>query len=157
MEDIVKLQFTKLSDHAYSPTKGSQHAAGIDLKSAYFYTVPSRGFCLIKTDIQIKLPSGTYGRIAARSGLALKYQIDVGGGVIDMDYRGNIGIILFTHGNHEFNVKRGDRVAQLICERISNPEIEEVNSLDETRVWFHGNLNISTLNCKVSLFVCYFK
>lgn len=49
------------------------------LSSAYKYTVPARGSCLVKTDIQIKLPSGYYGRVAPRSGLALKNKIDVGG------------------------------------------------------------------------------
>ncbi|CAL8143259.1 unnamed protein product [Orchesella dallaii] len=117
---------------AHVPTKGSKYAAGFDLKSAYEYTVPKRGSCLVKTDIQIKLPEGTYGRVAPRSGLALKNKIDVGAGVIDQDYRGNVGVILFNHGDEDFKIAEGDRVAQLICEKIEYPEIQEVESLDET-------------------------
>lgn len=132
MAEVEILQFKKLTKHAYSPSRGSQHAAGLDLKSAYNYIVPSRGVCLIKTDIQIKLPSGTYGRIAARSGLALKHKIDVGAGVIDCDYRGNIGIILFNHGEQDFNINPGDRIAQLICERCSYPSVEEVSIMEIT-------------------------
>ena len=60
---------------------------------------------LCKTDIQIEVPKGTYGRVAPRSGLAHKHFIDVGAGVIDEDYRGNVGVILFNFGEHEFAVK----------------------------------------------------
>lgn len=77
------------------------------------------------TDIQIAVPNGTYGRVAPRSGLAHKHFIDVGAGVIDQDYRGNVGVILFNFGENVFKVNKGDRIAQLICERISYPDIQE--------------------------------
>lgn len=102
----------------------------IKFYSAYDYIVPARGKQLIKTDIQIELPKGCYGRIAARSGLAVNNFIDVGAGVIDEDYMGSIGILLFNHSSDvNFMVKRGDRIAQLICEKIFYPIITEVNSL----------------------------
>ncbi|OWK09626.1 DUT, partial [Cervus elaphus hippelaphus] len=94
--------------------------------SAYDYTLPPMEKVLVKTDIQIALPSGCYGRVAPRSGLAAKHFIDVGAGVIDEDYRGNVGVVLFNFGKEKFEVKKGDRIAQLICERIFYPEIEEV-------------------------------
>ena len=53
--------------------------------------IPARGKGLVRTDIQIKVPNGTYGRIAPRSGLAWKHHIDIGAGVVDEDYRGNVG------------------------------------------------------------------
>jgi dUTP pyrophosphatase len=127
-----KLYFAKLTEHASAPTKGSKFAAGYDLKSAYDAVVPKRGSCLVKTDIQIQLPTGTYGRIAPRSGLALKNKIDVGAGVVDEDYRGNIGVILFNHADEDFIVTKGDRIAQLICEKICYPEAVEVKTLDES-------------------------
>lgn len=64
--------------------------------------VPSRGKKLIKTDLQVEIPEGCYGRIAPRSGLAHKNFIDVGAGVIDSDYRGNVGVILFNFSDEEF-------------------------------------------------------
>ncbi|OXA56359.1 Deoxyuridine 5'-triphosphate nucleotidohydrolase, mitochondrial [Folsomia candida] len=131
-EITPRLYFAKLSDKAHVPSKGSKLAAGYDLKSAYKYTVPARGSCMVKTDIQIKLPSGYYGRVAPRSGLALKNKLDVGAGVIDEDYRGNVGVILFNFGDADFEINEGDRVAQLICEKICYPEIVELESLDET-------------------------
>ncbi|XP_030887616.1 deoxyuridine 5'-triphosphate nucleotidohydrolase, mitochondrial isoform X2 [Leptonychotes weddellii] len=131
-EDSMRLRFVRLSEHATAPTKGSARAAGYDLYSAYDYTLPPMEKALVKTDIQVALPSGCYGRVAPRSGLAAKYFIDVGAGVIDEDYRGNVGVVLFNFGKEKFQVKKGDRIAQLICERIFYPEIEEVQVLDDT-------------------------
>ncbi|XP_054988451.1 deoxyuridine 5'-triphosphate nucleotidohydrolase, mitochondrial isoform X1 [Sorex araneus] len=132
VEEPLRLRFVRLSEHATAPTKGSKRAAGYDLYSAYDYTVPPMEKALVKTDIQIALPSGCYGRVAPRSGLAAKHFIDVGAGVIDEDYRGNVGVVLFNFGKETFEVKKGDRIAQLICERIFYPEIEEVQVLEDT-------------------------
>ena len=74
--------------------------------SAYDCVVPAKGKSLIKTDIQIELPSGCYGRIAPRSGLAHKHFLDVGAGVIDEDYRGNVGVILFNFNTEDYKVYR---------------------------------------------------
>ncbi|XP_011783960.1 PREDICTED: deoxyuridine 5'-triphosphate nucleotidohydrolase, mitochondrial isoform X2 [Colobus angolensis palliatus] len=131
-EGGMQLRFARLSEHATAPTRGSPRAAGYDLYSAYDYTIPAMEKALVKTDIQIALPSGCYGRVAPRSGLAAKHFIDVGAGVIDEDYRGNVGVVLFNFGKEKFEVKKGDRIAQLICERIFHPEIEEVQALDDT-------------------------
>lgn len=126
------LRWAKLTDLAFEPVKGSARAAGFDLRSAYDITVPARGKALVKTDLQIQVPSGSYGRVAPRSGLAVKNFIDVGAGVVDEDYRGNLGVVLFNHSEQSFEVKRGDRIAQLICERIFYPELENVDKLDDT-------------------------
>ena len=93
----VKLQIAVLSENATIPTRGSARAAGYDLYSAEDTEVPARGKCLVKTDIQIKVPSGTYGRIAPRSGLSWKNHIDIGAGVVDEDYRGNVGEFLLLY------------------------------------------------------------
>lgn len=131
-EGVEVLRFVKQTDKALSPVKGSAKAAGFDLRSAYDATVPARGNALIKTDLQIELPPGCYGRIAPRSGLALKHQIDVGAGIVDEDYRGNVGVVLFNHSDQPFNISHGDRIAQLICQRIYYPELQKVKELDKT-------------------------
>ncbi|XP_058703161.1 deoxyuridine 5'-triphosphate nucleotidohydrolase, mitochondrial isoform X1 [Poecile atricapillus] len=131
-ETSALLRFTKLSENAFTPSRGSPRAAGYDLYSAYDCVIPPMEKAVVKTDIQIALPSGCYGRVAPRSGLAAKHFIDVGAGVIDEDYRGNIGVVLFNFGKEMFEVKKGDRIAQLICERIYYPELEEVETLDDT-------------------------
>ena len=95
--------------------------------SAYEATVPAGRQALIKTDLSIAIPPNTYARIAPRSGLAVKKMIDVGAGVVDYDYRGPVGVVLFNHGSEDFKVNKGDRVAQLILERICMADIQEVN------------------------------
>ncbi|XP_050696149.1 deoxyuridine 5'-triphosphate nucleotidohydrolase-like [Eriocheir sinensis] len=126
------LRFKKLTENAFPPSKGSKWAAGYDLMSAYDLVVPAQGKALVKTDIQIDLPEGCYGRVAPRSGLSWKNHIDVAAGVIDRDYRGNVGVVLFNHAKTELTVKKGDRVAQLICERIVYPELQEVEEIENT-------------------------
>lgn len=87
---------------------------------------------MVPTDLSIAIPEGTYARIAPRSGLAWKNSIDVLAGVVDADYRGPVGVILFNHSDTDFEVKAGDRVAQLIIEVIMKPEVVEVEDLDST-------------------------
>merc|ERR1712000_72593 len=127
-----KLLVKKLSDKGRIPTRGSAHAAGYDLYAAKDTTVPGRGKVLVDTDISIACPAGTYGRVAPRSGLASKNFIDTGAGVIDADYRGQVKVLLFNHAETDFEIKEGDRIAQLIIERIYTPEVVEVQELEES-------------------------
>ncbi|KAL0847321.1 hypothetical protein Bca101_020567 [Brassica carinata] len=122
----------KLSEKAVLPTRGSPLSAGYDLSSAVDSKVPARGKALIPTDLSVAVPEGTYARIAPRSGLAWKHSIDVGAGVIDADYRGPVGVILFNHSDVDFEVKVGDRIAQMIIEKIVTPQVMEVEDLDAT-------------------------
>lgn len=155
------LLIKKLSEKAKLPTRGSAFAAGYDLYAAKETTIPARGKALVDTDISIAVPAGTCahhplsplslsvlslsgystntnlpsktdGRIAPRSGLAAKNFIDTGAGVIDADYRGQVKVLLFNHADVDFVVAEGDRVAQLIIERIYTPEVVEVAELEES-------------------------
>lgn len=119
----------KLTEHAFPPHRATPFAAGFDLRSAYDSVVPKHGKVLIKTDIAVVLPKNCYGRIAPRSGLALKHFIDVGAGVIDRDYTGNVCVLLFNHSDEDLNIKRGERIAQLICEACVYPELYEVSCI----------------------------
>jgi dUTP pyrophosphatase len=121
-----------LSENAKAPTKGSKYAAGHDLYSAKDLVIPARGRALVPTDISISVPVGTYGRVAPRSGLAFKHGIDTMAGVIDADYRGAVGVILANLSDADFEVKIGDRIAQLIVEKIAMPEVVVVEKLGES-------------------------
>ncbi len=132
------MHFAHLSENAITPTKGSALAAGYDLYSAYDCVIPAKGCSVCMTDLQVAIPQGCYGHVAPRSGLAIKFQIDVGAGVIDADYRGNVGIVLFNLANTDFRVKHGDRIAQLICECILMPKLEECKMLGETTRGIEG-------------------
>jgi len=126
------VKFKCLSSNAQLPTRGSGKAAGMDLHAAEACTIPPGGRGLVKTGLAVAVPPLTYGRVAPRSGLAYKKGIDVGAGVIDEDYRGEVGVILFNFGEEDFEVKVGDRIAQLILERIVAPPIELVGELPRT-------------------------
>ncbi|KAL7789462.1 dUTP diphosphatase [Trichoderma ceciliae] len=132
MEASIPLQVKKLSPQGRLPTRGSAFAAGYDVYAARDTVVPARGKVLVDTDISIAVPAGTYGRIAPRSGLASKHFIDTGAGVIDADYRGPLKILLFNHAETDYEIKEGDRVAQLVLERIVTPEVVEVEELEES-------------------------
>ncbi|RKO97545.1 hypothetical protein CXG81DRAFT_11021 [Caulochytrium protostelioides] len=125
-------QVKRLSEFAILPKRGSALAAGYDLAAAHETVIPARGRGIVPTDLAFAIPENTYGRVAPRSGLTLKQGMDVGAGVVDADFRGPIGIILFNHSDQDFVARRGDRVAQFILERIETPEVTEVAELDET-------------------------
>ena len=126
------LKVQKLNNNAALPKRSTDGAAGYDLCASQNCTIPAKGKGLVKTGLSLSFPSGLYARIAPRSGLALKKFIDVGAGVVDADYRGEVGVVLFNHGDQDFEVKMGDRIAQLILEKISTPEVEEVSALEDT-------------------------
>jgi len=112
--------FKKRNNGATLPTYGSNSAAGMDLYANFydmtgsFYNLVPGERKLFKTGLAVAVPESTYGRIAPRSGLAYKHGIDIMGGVIDEDYRGDIGVILINHGDEPFIVTHGDRIAQMI-------------------------------------------
>jgi dUTP pyrophosphatase len=107
------LKVKRLSEHAKLPVRGSAKAAGYDLFSAEATKVPARGKALVKTDISIAVPSGCYGRIAPRSSLAWKNHVDVGAGVIDEDYRGPVGVVLYNFAEVDFASANGRPLAIL--------------------------------------------
>jgi len=129
----MPLGVKKLSYDARLPTRGSDRSVGYDLYSSVDAVVPCQtGNVLVGTGLAISIPDGLYGRVAPRSGLAVKHCIDVGAGVIDPDYTGEIKVVLFNHGDKDFEVKKGDRIAQLILERCETPMIKEIGLLEET-------------------------
>ena len=108
------IYYKKLSDNATTPQRSTPQSVGLDLFSAESMVVPSRLQAVVKTDISVAIPVGTYGRIASRSGLAVKHGIGVLGGVIDPDYTGNLKVILNNNSGIDFSVFQGQRIAQLI-------------------------------------------
>ncbi|OJD12326.1 deoxyuridine 5'-triphosphate nucleotidohydrolase [Emergomyces pasteurianus Ep9510] len=126
------LMVKKLVPTARAPTRGSAFAAGYDLYCAKAIVIPAKGKGLVDTGLAIAVPEGTYGRIAPRSGLASKHFIDTGAGVIDADYRGEVKVLLFNFSDADFTINEGDRIAQLVLERIYTPEVVEVEQLEES-------------------------
>ena len=122
----------RLSPKATIPTKGSRLAAGHDLYAINVFIIPSQGQVLAETGIAIGLPKGTYPRIAPRSGLASKKGIAINGGVIDADYRGEIKVIMINHEKMNCRIQTGERIAQIIIEKIDISDMMEIDQLETT-------------------------
>jgi dUTP pyrophosphatase len=130
---IHKMNVALLSPDAKLPTRATIGSAGYDLYSPESGTIQPLQRVLLPLHISIQLPVGTYGQVAPRSGLAVKHGIQVGAGIIDEDYRGNVGVLLFNMSDKPFSYEKGDRVAQLIIKSYESPEIRQVEKLEESK------------------------
>lgn len=133
---MLVMPIRRIHPAAKLPTYGSEFAAGMDLHANLGYgerqTLYPRNRYLISTGISVAVPAGYYMRIAPRSGLANKQGLDVLGGVVDSDYRGEVMVLLLNTGEKEFTISHGDRIAQGIIEKIAHVAIEEVKQLNDT-------------------------
>ena len=118
INNIMETRILFTSEFSTCPAKGTPEAAGYDLYSIEEGEIPPQERKMLDTGIQMEIPKGYYGRIAPRSGLALKNGIDVMAGVIDSDYRNNIKCILLnTDKNNIYKYNIGDKIAQIIIEK----------------------------------------
>ncbi len=116
----------------FIPSYSHPGDAGADLKASGSSIVPARGKALVSTGLCIQLPEGHVGLIWPRSGLAVKHSIDCGAGVIDTKYRGEVKVLLFNHSDENFTIKPGDRIAQLLIQKVENVSFIPVENLNET-------------------------
>jgi dUTP pyrophosphatase len=116
----------------YAPKNAQEGDAGSDLRASEEITIPSKGRCLVPTGISMAIPKGYVGLIWPRSGLAVKHGIDSGAGVIDSGYRGEIRVLLFNHSDADFKVVKGDRIAQILIQKVETSQFIQVETLDET-------------------------
>jgi len=128
----MKVEIVVMENGGSVPSKGSTDAAGFDLHSNEDYTLEPKQRHLFKLGIRMAIPEGYYGQIAPRSGLAYKYGIQVLAGVIDSDYRGEVGVILYNSGDKALNVAKYDRIAQMLFKKVESPILVECLVLDET-------------------------
>ena len=129
----MSVYFKKLDPRAVAPSRNNESDAGADLRSIDNVIIPPLSRALINTGLSLEIPRGFYGRIAPRSGLAVKNGIDVLAGVVDSSYRGPVGVVLYnTDKEKEFVVNVGDRIAQIIFEQHWNFKMIEFTDLSET-------------------------
>ena len=119
--------------HHPLPSYATAHSAGMDLRANMDTSVilaPGER-ALIKTGLFLELPEGTEAQVRPRSGLAFKHGVTVlnSPGTIDADYRGEVGVILINHGQEPFEVKDGERIAQLVIARHERVTFTEVTDL----------------------------
>ena len=133
---MVKVLVKKLDPQVQLPTYKTKGSSGMDLMAFVEnpIKIAPKNSALIPTGISVAIPNDVEIQIRPRSGLAAKSNISVLNtpGTIDSDYRGEIKVILFNHGNEEFIVKNEDRVAQMVLMPILKVDFEEVDNLPET-------------------------
>jgi dUTP pyrophosphatase len=133
MESVAKtLSFKKLDERAVLPTRGSVAAAGLDLYSIEELRLEPGQRAIARTGLSVAIPEGYYGRVAPRSGLATKQGLDVLAGVIDADYRGEIGCLLHNTGSEAIELPGQSKICQLIIEKIITPTAQWAADLSDT-------------------------
>lgn len=129
-----KIEIKKLNSLAVVPSYQSAQAAGFDLHAIADQVVFAGKSALVKTGLAIALPVGYELQVRPRSGLALKHSITVlnSPGTVDSDYRGELMVILINHGENDFAIKQGDRIAQAVLKEVIQASFEVVEELNST-------------------------
>ena len=110
------------------PEYASAGAAGADLRASEETVIAAGARAAVATGLRLEIPPGHVGLVWPRSGLAVRHGIDTLAGVVDSDYRGEVRVVLVNHGEEPFRIARGDRIAQLLIQRVERalfrPEAE---------------------------------
>jgi len=130
LNNKVTFKVKTINCNARIPFKSYPGSAGYDIFSIDSVTIAPGSRLLVRTGISLEVPEYYYIRIAPRSGLSVR-GIDVGAGVIDSSYRGEVKVLLINNSKEFYNVQEGDRIAQLIMERCGNADITVLEYYDE--------------------------
>jgi dUTP pyrophosphatase len=128
----VKIKIKRLKPDGRIPTRAKSSDAGYDLYSTVDLPITPTARELVSTGIAIEIPKGYYGRIAPRSGLAVKAGVDILAGVVDSGYRNEVKVVMINLGQGLVSINKGDRIAQLIIEKCHDAEWEEVKELSDS-------------------------
>ena len=122
----------KVTGRGPAPQYASPGSAGADLRASEPVTLPPGGRAAVPTGVHLEIPPGHVGLVWPRSGLAVRHGIDTLAGVIDSDYRGEVRVVLVNHGGQEFRIEAGDRIAQLLVQKVERPAFARAAALDAT-------------------------
>ena len=130
----MTLRFKRIHPDAALPSYAHASDAGMDVRSVEDVTVPAKGRVLVHTGLVMLLPPMFEAQVRPRSGLALKHGITVLNtpGTIDAGYRGEVGVILANFGDSDFEVRKDDKIAQIVVAPVLQARIEEADEIDET-------------------------
>ena len=128
----VPVKVKKLKPNAVLPKYAHEGDAALDLYSTENYSIVSGERQLVSTGIAMEFPAGYFASIRDRSGLAAKKGITVLGGVIEFTYRGEYGVVLLNTGKETFEIKVGDKIAQVVIQPVATAEISEITELSVT-------------------------
>lgn len=132
VRDRALVKIKKVRENARIPHVVQSGDVAADIYAPIDASLPARSRIRIPTGIAIQLPPGYRGRIYSRSGLSANFGIEVGAGIIDNHFRDEIQVVLYNHSNQPYEIKAGDRIAQLAVERYTFPEFVEVDHLEPT-------------------------
>ena len=130
--ELRLLSFKRLDSRATLPSRGSASAAGLDIYAIEALKIQAGERVLARTGLAVAIPRGYYGRLAPRSGLATRNGLDVLAGVIDADYRGEIGCLLYNAGDETIYLPAQGKICQLIIEKIITPTAVWADEISET-------------------------
>ena len=130
----MTLRFKRIHPDAILPSYAHPSDAGMDVRSVADLTIAPGKRALVPTGLVMQLPPMYEAQVRPRSGLALKSGVTVlnSPGTIDSGYRGEVGVILANFGESDFQVKKGDKIAQIVIAPVTQPTIEETDVIDET-------------------------
>jgi dUTP pyrophosphatase len=114
------------------PAYGSSAAAGADICASEQLVLEPGGRAAVPTALRVAIPPGHVGLVWPRSGLAVRHGIDTLAGVVDSDYRGEVRVVLVNHGHEPFRIAAGDRVAQLLVQKVERAVFVSAEALDDT-------------------------
>ena len=131
---MVKVKIKKIKEDAIVPKYAHEGDAGVDLYSAEEYLLKAGERVLVSTGIKIAVPMGFEAQVRPKSGLALKHGVSVCNtpGTVDSGYRGEVGVIAINHGNEDFKIDKGKKIAQMVIKKVEAAEFEEVDELEES-------------------------
>jgi len=129
----IKIKIKKINPEAITPHYSHEGDAGMDVYSVEDVLIKPGERFAVPTGLAIELPPGYVSLIWDKSGIALKHGITTMAGVVEHTYRGEYKILLFNSSNSDYNIKKGEKVAQLLIQPIVTAEIEETDKLSETK------------------------
>lgn len=132
MENKIKVKVKKLHQDAIIPQYAHQGDAGMDLYSVENLIIKAGERALVPTGLSIELPAGHVALVWDKSGLAAKNGIKTMAGVIEYTYRGEYKIVMFNTSKEDFEIKKGQKIAQLLIQPIMTADVEEVKELSDT-------------------------
>lgn len=131
MKEYPKLSYQLLSENAKSPERGTPGSSGLDVFSPINTIVKARRDCLIPLDLCFDIPFGWDLCVYNKSGISTKKKLFKGAELIDSDYTGNCHIHFFNHSDDDIEIKKGDKIAQLVMREVWMGEIIEVDSVNK--------------------------
>ncbi len=129
----MKIKIKKIHQDAIIPKYSHKGDAGMDIYSIEDIILESGQRKMIKTGISMEIPEGYVALVWDKSGLAGKKGIKTMAGVIDCHYRGEYTIVLLNTSKEKYEIKKGDKICQILIQKVESPEIEQVSELSETK------------------------